>query len=191
MAPQYLRMIDTILTVPGTTLEAEHQRRIDAIDAMMAFWPVEEGRPTPRTQPCRRPVPEADNSPRPAKRQRDLVEDEAEIALREAVESVQVTCPKQRSLICFVCLGYPNLSFPNRLSKYKTPGSLTRHFLRFHINPPWPDERFGCSMCEGEPLRHKFDLLSHAERRHGTVVKGETQSQLALEYQRIHQGWVS
>ncbi|KAF9884370.1 hypothetical protein FE257_001826 [Aspergillus nanangensis] len=188
MPPQHLRVIDTILTIPGTTLETEYRRRIDAIAAMMAFCPAEEGRPTPRTQPCRRPVPETDDSYRPTKRQRDSVEEETEIALREAMESVQVKSPKQRPLICFVCLGNLNLPLVSRLTKYNTPGSLTRHFLRLHVNPPWPDGGVGCNICEGEPLQHKFDLLIHAERRHGTVVGGNTRNQLAIEYQRAHQG---
>lgn len=43
MASQHLAVIDALLTMPGTTLEAESQRRIDAINALTAFCPVEEG----------------------------------------------------------------------------------------------------------------------------------------------------
>jgi hypothetical protein len=48
MPPQQKLMIDAILTVPGTTLEAEQQRRVNAINAVIAFCGVEEGRPTRR-----------------------------------------------------------------------------------------------------------------------------------------------
>ena len=48
MPPQHLMVIDTTLSMPGATLEAEYQRWINAINAMTAFCPVEEGRPTPQ-----------------------------------------------------------------------------------------------------------------------------------------------
>ncbi|KAL4864645.1 hypothetical protein BDV12DRAFT_175830 [Aspergillus spectabilis] len=68
MPPQHLIMIDVMLSMPGATLEAEFQRRINVINAMTVFCPVEEGQPTPRsTQSCHHPV-----------------------ALRQAMESVQV-----------------------------------------------------------------------------------------------------
>ena len=47
MPPEDLMVIDTMLTMPGATLEAEYQRRINAINAVTAFCGVEEGRPTP------------------------------------------------------------------------------------------------------------------------------------------------
>lgn len=43
MTPQHMMLIDTILTIPGTTVEAEYQRRIAAINAVVAFCDVEEG----------------------------------------------------------------------------------------------------------------------------------------------------
>lgn len=45
MTPQHMMLIDTILTSPGVTVEAEHQRRIAAINAVVAFCDVEEGPP--------------------------------------------------------------------------------------------------------------------------------------------------
>ena len=41
MPPQHVMVIDPTLTMPGATLEAEYQRRINAINAMTAFCPVE------------------------------------------------------------------------------------------------------------------------------------------------------
>lgn len=37
MPPQHLTVIDTTLSMPGATLEAEYQRRINAINAMTAL----------------------------------------------------------------------------------------------------------------------------------------------------------
>ncbi|KAL2810116.1 hypothetical protein BDW59DRAFT_155642, partial [Aspergillus cavernicola] len=184
MAPQHLMVIDTMLTMPGATLEAEYQRRINTINAMTAFCPVEEGRPTPRpSQSRRRPVPDDDEPCPPAKRQQYLAEDETEIALHQAIESVRITSEGQRPRICFLCLGNPNLPLKDRLAKHTTPGSLTRHFLRKHVNPPWPARGVECNVCGMELLEQKADLLNHAETCHGTVVRGPTQGRLASECQ--------
>ena len=131
MPPQHLMVIDATLTMPGATLEAEYQRRINATNAMTAFCPVEEGRPTPRPiQSCCRPVPDDDKPCPPAKRQRHLLEDDTEIALRQTMESVRIKSRGQRPKICFLCLGNPNLPLKDRISEHTTSGSLTRHFLR-------------------------------------------------------------
>lgn len=188
MAPQHLTVIDTTLTVPGITVEAEYQRRINAINAMTAFCPVEEGRPTPRPMRSgRRPVSDGDDdiyeSGPPAKRPRHVLEDDTEIALHQAMESVRVKNREERPTVCFLCLGNPNLPLKGRIAKYKTPGSLTRHFLRKHVNPPWPTKGVECNICGMELLARKADLLNHAEICHGTVVRGRTQGKLAQECQ--------
>ncbi|KAI3017333.1 hypothetical protein CBS147347_10329 [Aspergillus niger] len=153
MPPQHLAVIDAILTMPGTTLEAEYQRRINAINAMIAFCPVEEGRPIPRTtQSRRRPAPDDDELGAPAKRQRHTLEDDTEIVLRQAMESVRIKDLRERPTICFLCLGNPNLPLKERTAKHATPGSLTRHFLRKHINPPWPAQGLECNNIVTEQL---------------------------------------
>lgn len=102
MPPRHLMMIDAMLTMPGATIKAELQRRINAINAMTAFCPVEEGRLTPRPiQSCRRPVPDDNEPDPPTKRQRHILEDDTDVALRQAMESVQVKSRKQRPTICF------------------------------------------------------------------------------------------
>ncbi|KAL3428649.1 hypothetical protein BDV09DRAFT_204143 [Aspergillus tetrazonus] len=181
MAPQHLAVIDALLTMPGTTLEAECQRRIDAINALTAFCPVEEGRPIPRTnQSCRRPVPDDDDeTSTPVKRQRQVLEDDTKIALRQAMEFVKVKDQRERPTTCFLCLGNPNLPLKERTAKHKTPGSLTRHFLRKHINRPWPARGVECNVCGIMSLEQKADLLNHAELCHGTVVRGRAQGELA------------
>lgn len=184
MPPQHLMVIDAVLTIPGATLEAEYQRRINAINAMIAFCPVGEGRPISRTQPCRRPLPDADNYCAPAKRQQHVMEDETEIALRQAIESVRIRTPGQRPRICFLCVGNPNLALIDRIKEYATAGSLTKHFLRKHVNTPWPANGVECNICGMEQLEQKATLLNHAETCHGTVVRGSTQGKLARECQQ-------
>lgn len=189
MPPQHLMLIDAMLTMSGITLEAECQRRINAINTGTAFCGVKEGRPTRRsTQSRRRPVSDDDSSHPPAKRQRHSVEDEAEILLRQAIKSVRIKSPEERPKICFLCVGNPNLSLENRVAEHKTPDSLTRHFLRKHVNPPWPAEGVECNVCPRELLQQKANLLNHAEAAHGTVVRGRAQERLALEFQYSKEG---
>jgi hypothetical protein len=189
MPLQHLMVIDAMLTMPGATLEAEYQRRINAINAGTAFCGAEEGRPTPRPVGSRhRPVPDDDDSGPPTKRQRCLVEDETEIALRQAMESVRIKSPEERPTICFLCVGNPNLPLIDRIAEYATPGSLTRHFLRVHVNPPWQAEGVECNVCGSKPLQQKVNLVNHAERRHGTVVRGRAQEGLALQFQCMELG---
>ena len=136
MPPQHLMVIDTTLSMPGATLEAEYQRWINAINAMTAFCPVEEGRPTPQPSQSRcRPAPDNDEPCPPAKRQQHFSEDETEITLRQAMESVWIKSPEERPKLCFLCLGNANLLLKNWIVEHATPGSLTRHFLRKHVNP--------------------------------------------------------
>ncbi len=182
MPPQQMLMIDAILSLPGTTMEAEYKRRIQAINAVTAFCGVEEGRPTRRTtQSCRRSLPDDDESGPVAKRHQSSAEDETEIALRQAMESVRIDSPKQRPQICFLCLGNPDLPLKDRLLKHSTPGSLTRHFLRKHVNPSWPAKGVTCTVCDEKPLQQKSELLNHAEVFHGTVVGGTARLKLAQE----------
>ena len=130
MPPQQMLMIDTILSLPGTTLEAEYERRIYAINAVAAFCGVEEGRPTRRTtQSQRRPVPDDDDSGPVAKRYQSSAEDETEIALRQAIESVRINSPKQRPQICFLCLGNHDLTLKDRLVLLRYFGYLEEFVL--------------------------------------------------------------
>ncbi|KAL4928045.1 DUF3435 domain-containing protein [Aspergillus undulatus] len=182
MPPQQMLMIDAILTLPGTTLDAEYKRRIHAINTVTAFCGVEEGRPTRQTtQSRRRPVPDDDEPVPVAKRYQTSVEDQTENALRQAMESVRIDSPKQRPQTCFLCLGNPDLPLKDRLLKHSTPGSLTRHFLRKHVNLSWPVKGVTCAVCDGKPLQQKSELLNHAEIFHGTVVGGATRLRLAQE----------
>jgi hypothetical protein len=194
MSSQHLMVVDTTLTMPGATLEAEYQRRIDAINAMTAFCSVEEGRPTPRaTQPRRLSASDGDKSYRPAKRPRHSVTDETDTVLRQAMESVRVQSAEEqrnglkrpkatRPTKCFLCIGNPDLPLRDRVKDYATPGSLTRHFKRMHVNRPWPAKGVECNVCGSALLQQKSDLVEHAEAAHGTVVRGRAQENLAREY---------
>ncbi|KAJ5346269.1 hypothetical protein N7452_004273 [Penicillium brevicompactum] len=181
MPSEFVTVIDTMLTVPGATVEAEYQRRINAIKAVTAFCGVEEGRPTPRlTQSCRRLASDDIPFP-PTKRQRCSEEEKTDAILHQAIQSVRINSHEDRPTICFLCVGNPSLSIKDRVKKYATSGSLTRHFLRKHLNPPWPLKGVACNVCDNLSLQQKSILLNHAKDVHGTVVGGRAQGKLALQ----------
>lgn len=180
--PEFMRVIDTILTMPGATVEAEYQRRIEAINAVTAFCGVEEGRPTQRPAQSRRRQAVDDLGYCPSsKRRKNLTQDDKQSILQNAMESVRIKSPEVRPTICFLCVGNPNLPLEKRVAKHATPGSLTRHFLRKHVNTPWPTEGVPCNVCDNQSLEHKSTLVNHAEMAHGTVVRGRAQERLIEE----------
>lgn len=169
MTPQHMIFIDTVLTMPGSTVEKEYQRRIAAINAVIAFCDVEEGAPTrrPNVAQKRRAVDTLPSAP-PAKRQEHPSFDEAEIDLRQAMALVCIKNPDERPTICFLCVSNPKLPTKERLRVHKTPGSLTRHFIDKHIKRFPKEMRVKCDICNQE-LKHKSDVMNHAEMVHGIV----------------------
>ncbi|KAJ5437782.1 uncharacterized protein N7458_008780 [Penicillium daleae] len=181
-SPEFIRVIDTILTIPGTTVEAEYQRRINTINAVTAFYSVEEGRPTQRPAQSRRrqAVDDLDYCPS-SKQRKNLTQDDKQSILQNTIESVRIKSPEVRPTICFLCVGNPNLPLEKRVAKHTIPGSLTRHFLRKHVNTAWPTEGVLCNICDNQPLEHKSILVNYAEIAYGTVMRGRAQEKLTEE----------
>jgi hypothetical protein len=170
MTLQHMTLIDTILTMPGTTIEKEYQRRIAAINAVIAFCDAEEGSPSRSRVPQKRSadivsMPQA--APLP-KRQKSPPSDKSDDTFSQAIASVCIKSPKERPNICFLCLRNPNLPEKRRLEVYKNPGSLSRHFVNTHIKPFPKDMQKECTIC-GEKLESKALLMNHARSVHGTV----------------------
>ncbi|CAG7979818.1 unnamed protein product, partial [Penicillium salamii] len=172
MTPQHMTLIDTVLTMPGTTIEKEYERRIAAINAVIAVCDAEEGAPS-RSRVARKRSADAGDmlptAPLP-KRQNSTPSAESDDAFSKAIASVCVKSPEERPTICFICLGTPRLPQSERLRMYKNSGSLSRHFVSKHVKPFSNDMRCECSIC-GEKLESKSMLLNHAERVHGTVSR--------------------
>ncbi|CAG8311204.1 unnamed protein product [Penicillium nalgiovense] len=172
MTPQHMTLIDTVLTMPGTTIEKEYERRIAAINAVIAVCDAEEGAPSRRRATQKRSADDVDMPPAAPlpKRQNPTPSDESDDTLSKAIASVCVKSPTERPTICFICLGNSSLPQSDRLWMYKNSGSLSRHFVNKHIKPFPNDMRCECSIC-GEKLESKSALLNHAERVHGTVSR--------------------
>ncbi|CAG8400598.1 unnamed protein product [Penicillium salamii] len=178
MTPQHMTLIDTVLTMPGTTIEKEYERRIAAINAVIAVCDAEESAPLRSRVTQKRSADAVDILPAAPvpKRQSSTPSDKSDDTFSKAIASVCVKSPNERPTICFICLGTPRLPQSERLRMYKNSGSLSRHFVRKHIKPFSNDMRCECSIC-GEKLESKSALLNHAERVHGTVSRS---SKIAL-----------
>jgi hypothetical protein len=166
MTPEHLYLIDAIMTLPETTLEKEVQRRIVAINAVTAYCGVEEGR-SYRVERPGRPAGSVASTIVNAEGQ---VRSTSDNALRQAIASVR---RDKRPKVCFLCLGSPRLSMDKRVREYVTVGSLTRHFLRHHVNKLQTGMQIDCQICDVKMV-HRMDLLNHAETSHGTVTRVRT-----------------
>jgi hypothetical protein len=161
MTPEHLRLIDAIMTLPETTLDMEMQRRITAINAVIAYCGVEEGR-SYSSRRGGRPVRGVVSSPEA----KMPVQSNSDTELELAKLSVQT---EDRPQICFLCVGNPALPKRDRMKKYATVGSLSRHFRR-HVTKLKADRQIDCRVCNVKGM-HRMHLQSHAERYHGTVTR--------------------
>ncbi|KAK9847394.1 hypothetical protein MYU51_019501 [Penicillium brevicompactum] len=137
VTPQHMTLIDTVLTMPGTTIEKEYERRIAAINAVIAVCDAEEGAPSRSRVARKRSADPGDmlpTAPLP-KRQNSSPSGESDDAFSKAIASVCVKSPEERPTICFICLGTPRLPQSERLRMYKNSGSLSRHFVSKHVKP--------------------------------------------------------
>jgi len=164
MPPLQKRLAETVMTLPGTTIEEEFRRRNAAIDAVAAYCHFQEGGAAalPRKRSSTRRT-----SPEPSTETRlQLSAAEAEKqALRDAMLLVFT---EKRTTTCFLCLGEPSLPFEKRTYKYASPGDLTKHFKRKHLAHIKEGDRLECKVCR-MGLEHKQHLQNHAESIHGTV----------------------
>jgi hypothetical protein len=161
MTPEHLLLIDAIMTLPETSLDKEMQRRITAINAVTRYCGVEEGT-SYRSTRCGRPVgglaknPKAENPTTPGP---DTVLERAKLSVRT----------EKRPQICFLCVGNLALPMSDRVKKYATVGSLSRHFRR-HVTKLRTGKQIDCQICNVRGM-HRMHLQNHAEVCHGTVMR--------------------
>lgn len=167
MTLEQLLLIDAILTLPKTTLEMECQRRITAINAVTAYYGVEEGIPYRRGARGR---PAKGDTP-PVAKAAKLAPSASDIALSQAILLIKTD---KRLTKCFLCLGSPALPLRERVASYATLGSLSRHFLRKHIKKLKEQEQIDCQICNVR-LEHRQHLQNHAEAFHRTVSQRNAQ----------------
>lgn len=167
MGPEHLCLVNAIITLPGTTLEKEYERRINAINAVVAYCTVEEG-PATNRQVNRPKAHSKDNAQKDAVSIPEL--SDAEI-LGTALSSVAVG---ERTDYCPICIGNPDLALRERTRKYATGGSLTRHVVRTHVHPLNEDKNDFVVCCNVRMVTRK-EILRHEEQRHRIVSRGPGQ----------------
>jgi hypothetical protein len=158
------RLVETIITLPGTTIEEEFRRRNAAIDAVAAYCHFQEGGAVaqPRARPSTRkasPTPSKETNPQLAA---------AEAEKQALSNAMLLVFTEKRTTTCFLCLGEQSLRFEKRTYKFASPGDLTKHFKRKHLAHIKEGDRLKCKVCR-MGLQHKQHLQNHAESIHGTV----------------------
>ena len=161
MTAQYLELIDAIMTLPGSLLEKEVQRRITAINAVTMYCGIEEG----TCYHSRRhgyPIEGMTIKPKVEK----PIKSDSETALSHAILSVQTD---QRPQICFLCVGNKALPISEQVKEYATIGLLSRHFRR-HVKRLEIGKQIDCQICNIKGM-HQMLLQNHIETCHGTVTQ--------------------
>lgn len=164
MPPMQQRLVETILTLPGTTVVEEFCRRNAAIDAVTAYCHFQEGGAVamPRGRPSTRkasPMTSKETIPHLAA---------AEAEKQALSNAMLLVYTEKRTTTCFLCLGEQSLPFQKRTYKFASPGDLTKHFKRKHLANIKEGDRLECKVCR-MGLQHKHHLQNHALSIHGTV----------------------
>ncbi|KAL1974696.1 hypothetical protein VTN31DRAFT_4900 [Thermomyces dupontii] len=157
LSPQHLALVEAVLQPPGETIEGDVNRLIAAVNAVRAYCGVMEGTVTRPTQRTHHGAGE-----------KEEIVDEARL-LNEAKAKVYVKSNKERSRICFLCLGDERKSIFSRVHEFSSPGALTKHFENIHLRRH-PVGIIRCVLCK-EDFSCRMALLNHAESRHGTVSR--------------------
>ncbi|KAH8671752.1 hypothetical protein BGZ60DRAFT_405856 [Tricladium varicosporioides] len=155
MPPIQKRLVETVMTLPGTTIEDEFRRRNATIDAVADYCHFQEGGAVAMRLPAqaKQVCPQL------------LAADAEKQALSNATLLV---FKEKRSTVCFVCLGEGSLPFEKRVYSFASSGDLTKHFKRKHLANIREGDRIRCKVCRMS-LDNKAHLRNYAHRIHGTV----------------------
>ncbi|KAF2197852.1 hypothetical protein GQ43DRAFT_466094 [Delitschia confertaspora ATCC 74209] len=154
---QHNRLIECVMSLPGSSLKEEAPRRSAAINAIVAYCHIEEGR-TRRVQRATGLV-----------KYDETVRCDAVNPLVAALEAAKVSVYKEkRPTICFMCLGNEKSPIEKRIYSFRTSGDLSKHFKLRHLAKIKGDKGVGCDLCH-VPLDDKMHLQRHAYDIHGTV----------------------
>ncbi|CCF41454.1 C2H2 finger domain-containing protein [Colletotrichum higginsianum] len=161
--PAQKRLLAALTAPLIATLEAQYQRRDDAINAISAYCLVQEGCTT------RRPRPVSKNS-----LSKTLSHRSESSPLDLATLSVYARNKTERPRRCFICIGQAH-SLPSGdprvddlIQEFYSSNDLTKHFKRKHLSKMKADDKIECKVCK-MPLDHRMHLQRHAFEIHGTV----------------------
>ena len=152
------RLVETMMTLPGTSIEEEFRSRNAAIDAVAAYchFPEEGAAARPRARPSTRRA-----SPTPLKKTNlQLAATEAE---KQALsDAMLLVFTEKRTITCFLCLGEQSLPSEKRTYKFASPGDLTKHCKR---KASGPYQRQRLAREQGLPNKVAAQAASSESRR--------------------------
>ncbi|KAH9903876.1 C2H2 finger domain protein [Xylariomycetidae sp. FL2044] len=162
--PSQKRLVKALTVPVDSTLEGQYRRRDDAINAVITYCSVEEGRTLRRTN-----IPSTKEAQlKPTRRPRE------DDPVSTARLSVIVRNNRERPRRCFICIGAALHLEPDDpriedlIHEFYTSGDLTRHFKRKHLSLFKLDSAPECKVCD-LTLSSRMHLQNHALRVHGTV----------------------
>ncbi|KAH8598361.1 hypothetical protein B0O99DRAFT_650275 [Bisporella sp. PMI_857] len=155
------RLVETVMTLPETTLEKKFRRRDAAIDAVAAYCRYKKSGSPRRRKPSKKESPVSSPNADP-----QVI---VAIAEKQAVDAAILSVfTKKRPLICFVCFGRKSLSFEKRVYVFASPEDFTKHFKRKHLSQIKKRQKPYCNICPMQ-LEHKMHFQNHAFTIHSTV----------------------
>jgi hypothetical protein len=157
------RLINSLLSLPRSTIEEEMLRRTEAINAVAEYSQFQEG-DTCRLPREKRPKDSSENSQ--LKNETPDTIDQQECPLESAIRSAM---KDHRPLFCFICLGQPNLDVPKRTQKFASHGDVTKHIRVKHLKKIVSSNPIECKLC-GEEFAEIMHLQRHASDFHSTVT---------------------
>ncbi|KPM43730.1 hypothetical protein AK830_g2836 [Neonectria ditissima] len=165
--PAQRRLLNALKAPVASTIEDEFRRRDEAILAVMAYCPVQEG-PTTR---CRLDKPVGKGNAPQAAQTADTHETREDLA--NAITSVFIMKEEERPRRCFVCVGRATTlpssdPIQDLIRPFYSNSNLRKHFKRCHLSKIQENEELYCRLCNLS-LDHKMHLQNHAMRIHGTV----------------------
>jgi hypothetical protein len=162
---QHKRLIETVMSLPGLTLEDKTNRRNAAINAIIAYCTTEEGG---NYRPNRQRWSNNRLASPPIKSEEDIQPTVATEPLKEKLDrAILLVYKDKRPKICFLCLGNEHRLINKRVYSFYTSGDLSKHFRRRHLSKIGKD-KIECRLCHVS-LDHKMHLQRHAIEIHGTV----------------------
>lgn len=163
MLPEQISLLEKLMTWPTSlSLEAEQQRRSDAIKAVQIYCGVEEGG-TPRGRKPTKVKAEFQEVGTHSVKDRPPPSPTTALvsSTREHLEHAD------RPVVCFLYFGNPRLSLNRRTWRYNRPQDLTRHFRRDHLKILRANDAAECHLCR-LPFKCKTQLQNHAYTIHRT-----------------------
>ncbi|KAJ5086714.1 hypothetical protein NUU61_008021 [Penicillium alfredii] len=163
------RLVESLFTLPRSTLEEEMDRRTEAVDAVSAYCQFQEG------DTCRLPRSKQleDIFAEMEVLDNRLVESDAKESSPQPVtpleDALQSVMKDHRPRFCFICLGQPDLDIKKRIQRFSSHGDVTKHIKRKHLQNLASSTVLACNVCDKE-FAEVMHFQRHADDSHSTVT---------------------